>query len=959
MTASTTTAPDLVGDFRQTLGRTDQRALACLDDSRLARALYSSDASIYRVVPGVVAHPRDVGEVAALVSAAATVGLPVTTRGAGTSCAGNAVGTGLVIDLSRHLNHVLDLDPATRTAVVEPGVVQEQLQRAARPHGLRFGPDPSTSTRCTIGGMIGNNACGPRALGYGRTGDNLVEVDLLTADARTTTLRTGGAVDGRTERLVDLVGANLATIRTEFGTFSRQVSGYGMEQLLPEHHVNLPAFIAGTEATLGIVTRATVRLVAEPPHGVTVALGYPSMAEAADAVRCLLPFHPVACEGFGRRIVNVVRRAGRSVPDLPHGDGWMFVELRGDEADEVVERARRMVAASGSTEGRVVTDADEAAALWRIRADGAGLAGVSLARPAWAGWEDSAVPAAGLGAYLRDFEALLEAHGLHGLPYGHFGEGCLHCRIDFPLDRADGPRRYREFVTDAADLVSRHGGSVSGEHGDGRARSALLERMYSRHALDLFAGVKEIFDPDNLLNPGILVDPVPVEADIRTHESVTSPIAISHPEFFADVHRCTGVGKCIAQTAPGSVMCPSYQASGLEVDSTRGRATILKEMVNGTLISGWDSPEVARALDLCMACKGCARDCPTGIDMAAYRSQVLDEKYRHRPRPRSHLTMGWLPLWERLLARIPGAPRAVNAALSVPALATVARWFAEVDQRRPLPRFRAPARLDADFTTTAAEALARAAEEGRASGTRPSGDRGQVVIWVDSFSDMLEGSDLSAVVTVLSDAGYSPRVLVDDVCCGLTWITTGQLDGARRRLRAGLDVLTPLVDAGVPIVGLEPSCTTVWRDDAIRLLPEDPRAPRVGRGVHTVAEMLEAAGWVPPSLAGHVVVAQPHCHHASVLGFGPDRRLLEAAGAEVRVVSGCCGYAGNFGVAKGHHDFSVKVASHDLLPAIEAAGPQALILADGFSCRRQTSDLAGRRAVTLSELFASHLPPRG
>ncbi|WCC79349.1 FAD-binding and (Fe-S)-binding domain-containing protein [Cutibacterium equinum] len=964
MTATT----DILQDFRSTLRGLDASAVDTLDDSRLGRALYSSDASIYRVVPTAVAHPRSTDELCALVTAACHVGLPLTTRGAGTTCAGNAVGTGLIIDTSKHLDRILSLDPESATAVVEPGVVQNCLQQAGAPHHLRFGPDPSTSTRCTIGGMIGNNACGPRALGYGRTGDNIVDLDLLTADGRITSLRPGDLTPAFAQRLADLADANLGTIRTEFATFSRQVSGYSMEWLLPERGRNLPSFIAGSEATLGIVTRATVRLVREAPYGVTVALGYPSMPEAADAVTALLPFSPVACEGFGRRIVDVVARAGRPVPDLPRGDGWMFVELRGDDEAEVASRAKDMVSASGCLDGWVVCDPGQASALWKIRADGAGLAGVSLDKPAWAGWEDSAVPAADLGAYLRDFESLLEDHGLHGLPYGHFGEGCLHCRIDFPLDQPDGPQRYRSFITEAAHLVAQHGGSVSGEHGDGRARSALLETMYSREAVDLFGKVKAILDPDNMFNPGILVNPAPLEASIRTHESALSAITISHPDFAREVHRCTGVGKCIAHTASGGLMCPSYQASGLEVDSTRGRASVLKEMVNGTLIGGWDSPEVERALDLCMACKGCARDCPTGIDMASYRSTVLNEKYRHRLRPRSHVTMGLLPLWERLINHIPGAPALANTVLSVPVFARLARWTAGIDQRRPIPRFQASARLASGNATSAQrivadqETPASSATETPSSAspslTRHKPDKGDVVIWVDSFSDMLEGSDLSAVVAVLADAGYHPRVLSDNVCCGLSWITTGQLNGARRRLRAGVAVLAPLADANVPVVGLEPSCTTVWRDDALRLLPDDPRVGRVARNMCTVAELLEAANWTPPSLAGHTVVAQPHCHHASILGFGPDKRLLEAAGARVTVVGGCCGYAGNFGVENGHYDFSVKVAQHDLLPAIDEAGEQAIILADGFSCRRQISDLAGRRALTLSELFASHLPAR-
>lgn len=981
---------DLLADFVSALGSIDSGAPECLDSSTLARALYSSDASIYRVVPQVVARPRSVEETAALVRAAATVGLPVTTRGAGTSCAGNAIGEGLVIDLARHLHTIHSLDPQTRTAVVDPGVIQAALQDAGRPHGLRFGPDPSTSTRCTIGGMIGNNACGPRALGYGRTCDNVVSLDLLTAAGDILTVTPGSSADPRLARLKALADANLGVIRTEFGTFSRQVSGYQMEHLAPEHGFNLPAFFCGTEGTLGIVTRATVKLVADPPVGVTVALGYPSMAEAADAVTALLPFAPVACEGMDRRIVDVVARAkgADAVPDLPRGDGWMFLDVRGDDPTEVADRARRMTAASGALDARVVTDPGEAAALWQIRSDGAGLAGVSLERLAWAGWEDAAVPPADLGSYLRDFEDLLTAHGLRGLPYGHFGEGCVHCRIDYPLDADDGPEQYRSFVADAAALVARHGGSASGEHGDGRARSALLPAMYSPEAISLFGQVKGILDPDNLLNPGVLVNPRPVEADIRVYQARNSPLTLSHPGFAHDVHQCTGVGKCVAENSPhGGVMCPSYQASHDEKDSTRGRAKVLQEMVNGTLVHGWDSPEVTEALDLCLACKGCARDCPTGIDMASYRSRVLFEKYHRRFRPRSHYVMGWLPRWERFLTAVPFLASITNAALRVPGIKHLGRWVAGVDQRRPLPTFRpgGPARksLPAAHSTTAAAAIeaGRMVDGGHAAahpqppvalqpaepgaGTQvddhgrpavlPDVRHGRVVIWVDSFSDMLGDCDLSAVVAVLADAGYQPEVLTDDVCCGLTWITTGQLDGAAKKIRKALDVLAPLAEAGIPVVGLEPSCTTVWRTDALELVGDDPRTAVVARNVHTMAEMLEAAGWQPPSLAGHVVVAQPHCHHASILGFGPDQRLLEASGAQVRTVGGCCGYAGNFGVEVGHYETSVAVFEHDLLPAIEAAGPSAIILADGFSCRRQTSDLTGRRAITLAELFASHL----
>lgn len=948
MTA-TASHTEQLADFRAELRHLDPDIQ--VDDSRLARALYSSDASIYRVVPAAVVHPHDEAQVRALCQAASAVGLPITSRGAGTSCAGNAVGPGVIVDLSG-MDEIADVDVEHKRVRVQPGVVQEQLQRVLRPFGLRYGPDPSTSSRCTIGGMIGNNACGPRALAYGRTADTIESARLVIAGGEVEPLAAAASSDWASERVSALVERNLGTIRTQFGSFSRQLSGYSMEHLLPENRRDMAKFIAGTEGTLGIVTEACVSLVAERPCSITVALGYASMAEAADAITALLPFCPVACEGFGRRIVEVVARSGKPVPDLPRGDGWIFVELRADSNAQARRDANALVSASNALDGRVVTDEREAAALWRIRADGAGLAGVSLEKPAWAGWEDAAVPPERLGAYLRDFDRLLAEYDLHGLPYGHFGEGCVHCRIDYPLDEPDGPARYKQFVTAAAELVASHGGSMSGEHGDGRARSALLPTMYSPEALDLFAGIKHIFDPHNIMNPGVLVDPHPVEENIRVHQARTSPLTLSHPDFAAAVHQCTGVGKCIADNSgAGGVMCPSHQASGLEKDSTRGRAKVLQEMVNGTLVHGWNSPEVAEALDLCMACKGCSRDCPTGTDMAKYRSRVLYEKYRHRLRPRSHWTMGQLPRWERMMDAIPGLARTANAVLSVPPITRLARWVAGVDQRRPLPRFRRSVRRE--MPPAHRTSSAQAVRSGRDVSQAP---HGRVVIWVDSFSDRLEGCDLAAMVAVLANAGYAPEVLTDEACCGLTWITTGQLDTARRRLRAALDVLGPLAEAGIPVVGVEPSCTAVWHSDALDLVGDDPRTEAVARNVHTLAEMLQAARWTPPSLAGHVVVAQPHCHHASVLGFGPDAELLRAAGAELRVVGGCCGYAGNFGVEKGHYEFSVAVAKHDLLPAIEEAGPEAIILADGFSCRRQTSELAGRRALTLAELLASHLP---
>ncbi len=927
----TALAGDQLKDLRLHLGD----AAACVDSTTTARALYSTDASIYRIVPLAVAKPRDTSELQAVLAGARAVDLPVTGRGAGTSCAGNALGAGLVVDMGAHLTAVRSIDPDAMTAVVEPGLVQESLQRAAKPYGLRFGPDPSTATRCTIGGMVGNNACGPRALGYGTSATNLLDAEVVTGTGELLRLSAArGSATG--QALLALAGSRRDLVEAEFGRFGRQVSGYSLEHLLTG---DVPRFFAGTEGTLGLATELTVRLVRDPVHRVTVALGYASMAEAADAMAVVLPFAPTAVEGLDRRIVEVVRtrRGDAAVPPLPAGDGWVFVELAGDDLAEVTSRAERLLAAAAAVDGWIPSGS-AAAALWTIRADGAGLAGVSLAKPAYAGWEDAAVPPLRLGAYLREFDALLDSYNLHGLPYGHFGDGCVHCRIDFPLVDADGPARYRDFVTDAARLVASYGGSLSGEHGDGRARSELLGAMYSPGAIELFGQVKALFDPHGLMNPGVLVDPDPVENHIREWERRTSPISVAEPQFAADVHRCTGVGKCVAADSAGGVMCPTYQATHDEAKSTRGRARMLQEMVNGSLVTdGWRAEEVHEVLDECIACKGCSSDCPTGTDMASYKSHVLDQAYRGRVRPRSHYSLGWLPRWIRLVGRVPGLGSLANVLLGIPGIVHIARWAAGVDQRRPLPRFAArPNRVTAQDRVDATMV--------------PEGK--PCVIWVDSFTDGFESSTTDALIDVLRDAGYDPQFLDQAACCGLTWITTGQLDGARHQLRHALDILHPVVAAGVPIVGIEPSCTAVWRSDALELLPDDPRVREVAKGVRTLAELLaDTPGWTPPDLTGETIVAQPHCHHASVLGWSADEALLATTGADVVTLGGCCGLAGNFGVEQGHYDLSLLVAENELMPALRAAGPDAIVLADGFSCRKQVSDLTELNAITLAELL--------
>lgn len=917
-----------------------------VDVSRRRRAEYSSDASNYRVVPEAVFFPASEGDVVEILAEARRTGTPVTARGAGTSVAGNAIGPGWVLDFSRHLNRVLEIDPVAKTARVQPGVVMGDLQRQAAPHGLRFGPDPSTQARCTLGGMIGNNACGPRAVQWGRTADNVLALRMIDGAGRRVDVATGFAAYPELEALVT---RNLAVLRTEFGRFGRQVSGYSLEHLLPERGRDLAKALVGTEGTCGILLEATVSLVEIPAATALVVLGFVDMATAADDVVALLPLRPLAIESMDRELVDVVERHHGAVPALPAGGAWLFVETSGASGDDALAAARDIAAASSALDARVVPAGDDARALWRIREDGVGLAGRTPdGEPAWPGWEDAAVPPERLGDYLRDFERLKARHGVRGLSYGHVGDGCIHTRLDLPV--GDAPERFRAFLEDSAELVTRYGGSLSGEHGDGRARGELLDRMYSPDAIRAFADFKAVFDPDGLLNPGIVVAPASIMADLRLAAAAPLPatgLALLHDrgDLSRAVHRCVGVGKCRADnSAAGGFMCPSYLATRDEKDSTRGRARVLQEMINGTLVTdGWASAEVAESLDLCLSCRACGSDCPAGVDMAAYKSEALHRRYRGKLRPASHYTLGRLPRWLRIAAL---APRVVNLLARIRPLVQLGLVVAGADPRREVPAL--PPRTFRQWW--------------RRRSAPPPG-RPQVALWLDSFTNGFSPAIGEAAVAVLEDAGYEVVVTRRQECCGLTWITTGQLDGARRLLRASLDALEPFLDAKVPIVGLEPSCTAVLRSDVLELLPDDPRARRVAANTFTLAEFLTApyaphAGrWSPPTLEGVEVVAQPHCHQHAVMGWATDERLLRDAGADVQAIAGCCGLAGNFGMEKGHYDVSVAVAENGMLPALRDA-PDRDLLADGFSCRTQAEQLARRPGRHLAELLAEHLPGR-
>ena len=1076
---------------------TDLRALIDVDSSTGTRARYSSDAGLTRIPPLAVAFPRTPEQAIAAFDLARAHGVPLTARGGGTSCASNAIGPGLVLDFSRHMNRVISIDPEARTATVEPGCVGSTLQAAAAKYGLRFGPDPSSQNRATIAGMVANNACGPHATAWGRTSDNIVSLDCVDGRGRRFTATTGRDSALRdVPGLASLIDSHLAPIRTQLGRFKRQVSGYSLEHLTPEGGRNLAAMLAGTEGTLVLILSVTVRLVPLPDAPVLAALGYRSMIEAADDVPALLAHSPLAVEGMDRRLVDVVRahKGPGAVPALPDGEGWLLVEVGapGENVTASLERARALCAASAAVDTVVYPPGAQASALWRIRADGAGLGGRTPPdgegggdQQAWPGFEDAAVPPESLGAYLRDFTALMEEFDIDGLLYGHFGDGCVHVRLAMPLETPEGVAHSRAFLQSAARICAAHGGSVSGEHGDGRARGELLRFMYTPEMLDLFARVKHVFDPDNLLNPGVLASPMdeaeaasrarvrnagaataagalelqpgvdPLDFGLRRVAARPMPadggFAFTHDggDFTAAVHRCTGVGKCRAGVS-GTFMCPSYLATRDEKDVTRGRARILQEAANSQLVQAIDSPEVLEALDLCLACKACSADCPAGVDMARYRSEALFRTYRGRMRPLSHYTLGWLPRLTRITARVPGLATLANAIMSFTPLRSLAFRLIGLDTRRGMPAlqsgtFTAWARrhsLLADsvpagdaassFTATSGTATPAAAAPSAASsaaassaaatdarerdgapaspgptrecdgapasstpaspgptrecdgvpasptpaspgptrerdgvpassvadspilsGPRDPSGRPYALVWADSFSQTLDDAGARAVVDVLEANGFAP-IVAPDTCCGLTWITTGQLTGAKKHLSSLLAVLAPFAASGIPIVGVEPSCTAVLRDDLLDLLPEDPRSMLVSGATRTLAEVLSA---VPaserrlPSLEGVEIVAQPHCHHYSVMGWDTDQALLESLGARVTRLEGCCGLAGNFGMEAGHYDLSVAVASHSLLPSLSAQ-PDAVYLADGFSCRTQAAQLAGRGGVHLATLLA-------
>jgi FAD/FMN-containing dehydrogenase/Fe-S oxidoreductase len=932
-----------------------------------SRGAYSTDASNYRQVPIGVVVPHTVEAGVAAVKVCQQHGAPLLSRGGGTSLAGECTNTAVVIDWSKYCNRLLSVDAERKTCIVEPGIVLDHLNDLLRDHDIEFGPEPATHSHCTLGGMIGNNSCGATAQRTGKVVDNIERLEVLLYDGTRmwvgeTSDEEHGQILGEGGRRAEvyrqlraLRDAYADQIRNAYPDIPRRVSGYNLDSLLPERGFHVAQALVGSEGTLVTVLRAELKLVPRVHARTLVLIGYPDIAAAGDAVPDVLPGKPIALEALDDKLVGFERKKGMN-PDalglLPDGNAWLLVQMGGETKDESDDHADRLLTRLGKhrddPDVAFFDDVDREKELWEVRESALGAtARIPGQADTWPGWEDSAVSPDNLGDYLRDLRGLYEEYGYtEASLYGHFGQACVHTRIPFDLLSAEGITKFRSFVERAADLVVSYGGSFSGEHGDGQARGELLPKMFGPAVAKAFGQMKAIFDPGDLMNPGKVVAPNPLDGDLRLgvdYDHQAPDTFFQYPDdegsFARAVLRCVGVGKC--RREGGGVMCPSYMATREEEHATRGRARLLFEMLDGDgrggpIAEGWRSKAVLGALDLCLSCKGCKADCPVNVDMATYKAEFLAHHYAGRLRPRTHYSMGWLPVAAALASR---APKAVNLLAHTPGIDTAAKALGGIDQRRSVPSF-----ADQSFQRWF-------------RGHEPTGDgsRGELLLWPDTFTNHFDPGIPQAAVGVLEDAGWRVRVPDEPVCCGLTWISTGQLKTAKRVLQRTVGVLRDHVRSGGLVVGLEPSCTAVFRSDAHDLFPHDDDVDRLRQQTVTLAEVLRdhTPGWQPPQIHRTVRV-QTHCHHHAIMGYQTDQALLTDAGLDVDVLdSGCCGLAGNFGFEQGHYDVSEACAERVLLPAVRDADVRDVILADGFSCRTQVnqSPSGGRQAVHLAELL--------
>ena len=939
-----------------------------------ARAAYSADASNYRQVPVGVVLPRTLEDVVAAVAACRAHGAPVLARGGGTSQCGQCVNVAVVIDCSKYLDRVLSIDAARRIALVEPGAVCDTLRAAAEREGLTFGPDPATHSRCTLGGMIGNNSCGAHSVMAGKTVENISRLEVLsydgarfwcgpTGEAEFAAIVAAGGRQAEIYRgLKALAGRYGDLIRARFPKIRRRVSGYNLDQLLPENGFDVARALVGSEGTCALTLQAETMLVKSPPERVLLVLGYSDIYAAGDAAGAVLAAGPIACEGLDDRIIGGLRERNlRSdeIRRLPEGRAWLMVEFGADTRALAIAQARALMHTvslePAAPSAWLIEDRDMAARIWTIRETGASATALSLGGigpDPVVGWEDAAVDPQRLGDYLREFQALVDRNGYRTSLYGHFGDGCIHARITFDLRSADGLAQWRAFLTDAARLVVKYGGSLSGEHGDGQAKAEFLPAMYGPELMQAMREFKRIWDPGNRMNPGKLIDadgkgvlratdnlrfgPDYRPVTFATRFAFRTPVGDG---FTRATEHCIGMGKC--RSDQGGTMCPSYRVTREERHSTRGRARLLSEMLRGEVIrDGWRSEDVKEALDGCLACKGCRSDCPTHTDMAAYKAEFLSHYYEGRRRPVQAWSMGRIGEWAPLAGRF---PRVANFLTQAPGFAALAKAIAGIAPERSLPRF-----AQANFRTLfAARQVDRGGEP--------------VVLWPDTFNNHFRPHTAVAAVAVLEAAGCRVELPREPLCCGRPYYDFGMLDSAKRALEHVMASLGAQIDAGVPVVGLEPSCVAVFRDELLQLFPDDQRAGRLARQSMTLGEFLAQRRWRPPQGSPQTAaraLLHGHCHQKSLIGMQSDAELLAAAGIAADTPdTGCCGMAGAFGFKPGHYATSQRIGELSLLPAVRAAAADTLIIADGFSCREQIEQATGRTTLHLAEVLARTLPP--
>jgi FAD/FMN-containing dehydrogenase/Fe-S oxidoreductase len=919
------------------------------------KALYSTDASNYRQVPIGVVMPRDTEDVIAAVALARKFGAPILARGAGTSLAGQCCNVAVVLDMSKYMNSILELDPKQKFARVKPGIVLDDLRAEAEKHSLTFGPDPATHSHCTLGGMIGNNSCGVHGLMAGKTVDNIDELDILTYDGHR--MRVGKTSDDELTRIISEGGrrgdiyARLRMLRDRYAdlvrarypTIPRRVSGYNLDELLPENGFNVARALVGSECTCVVVLEAKTRLVYSPPARALLVLGYRDVYEAADNVPSIREFGPIGLEGFDDLLVRDMKAKGlhhEGVGLLPPGGGWLLVEFGGGAQTEADANARKLMDALARTSNppsmRLMENKRQERMVWAVRESALGATAHVPGKPLmWEGWEDAAVAPDKLGGYLRDLRKLLTSYGYGGDLYGHFGEGCVHTRTNFDLVTNEGIRKFRTFLDSAADLVASYGGSFSGEHGDGQARGALLVKMFGPELIEAFREFKSIWDPDWKMNPGKLISPYEPDENLRLGAGFSPWNPETHFQFAEDhgrmnhaVMRCVGVGRC--RRLDGGTMCPSYQVTREEEHSTRGRARLLFEMFKGEIVpKSWRNEEVKEALDLCLACKGCKGDCPTGVDMATYKAEFLSHYYKGRLRPPAAYAMGWIYWWAGMASKM---PRVANTFMRLPGV----KVFGGIAAQRKMPRFARKTFVE-QFRETPRPSPARFGK--------------RVLLWPDTFNNHFLPATAMAAAEFLESAGYEVLIPRKRICCGRPLYDWGFLGMARRLLRETLEVLRPELDQGLPVVGLEPSCVSVFRDELLNLFPKDEQARKLAASAMTLSEFIIREQLPVPQLHGRALV-QAHCHHKSVIRFDAEDAVLKKLGLDYEHPdSGCCGMAGAFGFESRHYDVSMRVGERMILPAVRQADQDTLIIADGFSCREQIEQATGRQPLHLADVL--------